>query len=61
MNLKVVIIVAILVSLGVYFFGIGITGMVVSESCCFGSGCAEEDLCDAAGQASNSPQPSSKA
>jgi hypothetical protein len=55
MNLKVVVIVAVLAVLGVYFFGIGITGMVVSESCCFGQNCNPENLCESARPALQEP------
>ena len=39
--------VALLV-MGVYALGPGITGDVVSQSCCFPPGCPAEYLCDAA-------------
>ncbi len=48
MNKKAVILLAILAILGVFFLGKGITGYVISQSCCFPPDCNEEDLCDLA-------------
>ena len=33
---------------GTIFIGTGITGEVISQSCCFGTECSSEDLCDSA-------------
>lgn len=41
--------------LGVYFLGKGITGLVVSQSCCFGPDCDAESLCDAAQETFSTP------
>ena len=35
----------ILAIIGLYFLGSGVTGLVVSQSCCFGEACAVENLC----------------
>lgn len=34
--------------IGVMLISQGITGLIVSESCCFGSSCSAENLCDSA-------------
>ena len=39
------IILGILALLGVFLIRGGITGYVISQSCCFGPDCASEDLC----------------
>ena len=48
MNLKVIVPVLFifLLCIGLFFFGKGITGQVVSQSCCFGPDCNPEYLCD---------------
>ena len=33
---------------GLFFVGQGITGLVISQSCCFAPNCTPEDVCDAA-------------
>ncbi|MFH0979160.1 MAG: hypothetical protein V1837_07740 [Candidatus Woesearchaeota archaeon] len=33
---------------GVFLLGKGLTGMTVSETCCFPPNCAEQNLCDSA-------------
>lgn len=43
-----ILLVAILAIVGIYLLGSGITGMVISQSCCFGESCPSEYLCDAA-------------
>jgi uncharacterized membrane protein YphA (DoxX/SURF4 family) len=48
MDKKAVLLAAIFL-LGLVFLGRGITGMVVSESCCFPPNCAPENMCDVAG------------
>jgi len=45
MNYKVIFPLLILALLGLFFLGEGITGWVVSKSCCFPPDCPEEDLC----------------
>jgi len=42
------IILGVLALLGVFLLRGGITGNVISQSCCFGSDCPAEYLCDAA-------------
>lgn len=39
------IILIILIIIGIYFFSSGITGLVISGSCCFSPDCPEENLC----------------
>jgi hypothetical protein len=34
--------------LGLFLLGSGMTGMIISESCCIGTGCSPENLCDVA-------------
>ena len=48
MDRKLIIPLAALTLLGLFLLGNGITGMVVSESCCVGTGCSQENLCDVA-------------
>jgi hypothetical protein len=38
----------IIAVVGIYFLGSGLTGFVISQSCCMGEACAPENLCDAA-------------
>ena len=38
----------ILSSCGLLFLGYGMTGFVVSQSCCFGPQCSLENMCDSA-------------
>ncbi len=38
----------LLIIASIFLIGGGITGKVVSESCCFPPNCAEENICDAA-------------
>lgn len=57
MNKKAVIILAILAILGVFFLGKGITGYVISQTCCFPPNCSEEDMCDLARPTIESPAP----
>lgn len=49
MDKKIILLAAIFV-LGLFFLGRGITGMVVSQSCCFPPNCEKENICEAAGQ-----------
>ena len=57
MKSSIIAALAILALMGAFFLGKGITSLVVSQSCCFGTGasCAAEDLCDAAKPAVESP------
>lgn len=48
MNYKVIFPIVILALLGLFFLGDGITGWVVSKSCCFPPDCPEEELCSEA-------------
>jgi hypothetical protein len=48
-----VILVAII---GIALIGKGLTGMVISESCCFPPNCSEERMCDAAQPYLESPK-----
>jgi|GEM_PF-2372441 len=45
--MKQAYIIAIVIALcvGVYFLGEGITGLVISQNCCFGDSCALENQC----------------
>jgi hypothetical protein len=52
-----VILLAMVAIAGVYLLGTGISGMVVSQSCCFGEDCPPEYLCDAAEPIVQSPAP----
>lgn len=45
---KTLIIILLIAILGIFFLGKGITGLVVSQSCCFPPDCDAENLCDAA-------------
>lgn len=55
MNQKTVIILAIFALVGVFFLGKGITGYVISQTCCFPPNCNEEDMCDLAKPKLESP------
>lgn len=50
------VILVIMAISGVYFLGSGITGEVISQSCCFPPDCAEEYICDTAKPQIESPQ-----
>jgi hypothetical protein len=52
---KTLIIIILIAILGVYFLGKGITGLVVSESCCFPPDCDDANLCDAATETFETP------
>lgn len=52
---KTLIIIILIAILGVYFLGKGITGLVVSQSCCFPPDCDEANLCDAATETFTTP------
>lgn len=41
--------------LGIYFFGRGITGLVVSQSCCFPPDCDADNLCESAAERFSTP------
>jgi hypothetical protein len=45
---KIIIPLLALSILGLFLIGSGMTGMVISESCCLGTGCSPENLCDVA-------------
>lgn len=49
MDKKIILLAAIFV-LGLVFLGRGITGMVVSQSCCFPPNCDKENACEAAAE-----------
>jgi hypothetical protein len=36
---------ALIACVGVYLLGDGITGMITSQSCCFGANCPADQLC----------------
>ncbi|HIH24151.1 TPA: hypothetical protein HA251_03900 [Candidatus Woesearchaeota archaeon] len=58
MNGKIMLVaIALTACMGVYLFGDGITGLMVAESCCFGSDCPVDRLCDAAEPHIESPMP----
>lgn len=58
MNGKLMVVaIALTACIGVYLLGDGITGMLVSESCCFPPGCPADRLCDAAEPHVESPMP----
>lgn len=44
MNYKIIIIICFAL-IGLFLLEVGITGFVVSESCCYGEGCNPENLC----------------
>lgn len=52
---KTIIITILIAILGVYFIGKGITGLVVSQSCCFPPDCDDENVCDAAKETFKTP------
>ena len=49
MDQKIVLLAVIFV-LGLVFLGRGITGMVVSQSCCFPPNCDKENICESAAE-----------
>jgi hypothetical protein len=49
------IILAIFLLFGVFLLRGGMTGMVISESCCFPPGCAPENMCTATGASIEQP------
>jgi hypothetical protein len=56
MNAKLMLVaLAITACIGVYLLGDGITGLVASQSCCFGADCPVDQACRA--QAQESPMP----
>ncbi|MBN1377242.1 hypothetical protein JW949_02815 [Candidatus Woesearchaeota archaeon] len=44
-NYKIIIVLIVLSLAGICILGKGITGLVISESCCFGEECREENKC----------------
>ena len=48
MNKKILIVFALMLLSGIFLIGKSITGLVISQSCCFGEECSEEYLCDSA-------------
>ena len=48
MDTKTIIPLLALTILGLFLIGSGMTGMIISESCCMGTGCSPENLCDLA-------------
>ncbi len=55
MNYKTMLPIIMIATLGMFFLGKGITGFVVSESCCLPPNCAEENICDSGKQRLESP------
>lgn len=49
MDKKIILLAAIFV-LGLVFLGRGISGMVVSQSCCFPPNCDKENMCESAAE-----------
>jgi hypothetical protein len=47
----------LLLLIGAFLLGTGITGKVISQSCCFGPECPAEYLCDAAEPHLEEPSP----
>jgi len=45
---KKILFLSFLFIIGFYFLGRGLTGMVVSQSCCFPPECDAENMCEAA-------------
>lgn len=45
---RAAVILLFLIVAGLFLLGRGMTGLVVSESCCFGDNCSKENVCDAA-------------
>jgi len=35
-----------MILMGAFFLGTGITGLIISETCCFPPNCLEENICD---------------
>ena len=56
MNHKIFLPTLLLFLLGIFFVGAGITGMVISETCCFPPNCLEENICDIAKNPEKVPQ-----
>ncbi|MBW2969010.1 hypothetical protein KY304_02240 [Candidatus Woesearchaeota archaeon] len=54
MNKNMILFILVII-LGVYFFGKGITGLVVSQTCCSGPDCDAENLCDYAQETFSTP------
>ncbi|MBD3361598.1 hypothetical protein GF358_02270 [Candidatus Woesearchaeota archaeon] len=52
---KTIIITILVAILGIYFIGTGMTGLVVSQSCCFPPDCDKANMCDAAQETFNTP------
>ena len=48
MQLKYLIPILFIALAGLLFLRAGMTGLAVSETCCFGPDCAQENLCDVA-------------
>jgi hypothetical protein len=46
MNTKLVLLLVYFTLLGIFLVGSGITGKVISESCCFPPNCDRENICD---------------
>ncbi|MBN2111997.1 hypothetical protein JW707_02750 [Candidatus Woesearchaeota archaeon] len=48
MDKKISFLLVIFALLGIFLLGRGITGLVISETCCFPPNCSQENICDAA-------------
>ncbi|MBC8495250.1 hypothetical protein H8D36_03795 [archaeon] len=48
MEQKLLWMTVVLVLAGTYFIGSGVTGNIISQSCCFPPNCAEENICESA-------------
>jgi hypothetical protein len=55
MQNKILIPILLLAVFSIFLIGKGITGLVVSESCCFPPDCAPENICDQARNEMPSP------
>jgi len=60
MNHKITIILVLIALAGIFLLGRGITGYVISQTCCFPPDCSEEYMCEAAKELS-SPEDTSNA
>ncbi len=56
MNHKIFLPTLLIFLLGAFLLGTGITGMIVSETCCFPPNCLEENICDVSRAVNTVPQ-----
>jgi len=58
MDIKLILPLVLLTMAGMFLLGSGITGFIISESCCLGDGCSPENMCDVANPHLEMPSPS---